>query len=210
MTKIVVGVTGGIGCGMSEVAKRLKILGATVINMDRIGRKVVEEDSSVRAQLKQIFGEQYFEADGSLNRKKLGTLVFSDQKARQALEEIVHPKMIARTKAEIDKKIKVGKHSLIVVDAALIYELGLDDEMEYTVVVKAPLELRINRVRQRDGLSDREINDRISAQIPLKKKLAEADYVISNGKSLIDLDKEVQSLYRWLKLRIKEKKIKDK
>lgn len=203
MKQLIVGITGGIGCGMSEVARRLNDLGAAIVSVDAIGRKVVEKDENVLSQLKEAFGQQYFNADGKLDRKKLGKLVFSDQKAREKLDEIVHPIMIEKTKAQIEEHLKTGKSNLVVVDAALIYELNLDDAMDYTVVVNSSLELRRDRIRIRDGLSTREINNRIHAQMPLEEKIQRADYVVSNVSSLFDLDKKVQSLYRWLKVRIR-------
>lgn len=210
MKKLVIGITGGIGCGISEVTRRLSVLGAEIVNVDAIGRKVVENNEKVQSQLKEAFDQQYFQKDGSLDRKKLGDFVFSDENARKKLDQIVHPLMIAQTKAEIEKLLKSTDTTLVAVDAALIFELGLDEDVNYIVVVDAPLELRKKRIKERDGLSSKEVNNRIQSQMPLEEKKEKADYIITNSGSLIDLDKKVRSLYRWLKVRARVDAAKDK
>lgn len=210
MKKLVIGITGGIGCGISEVTRRLSDLGAEIVNVDAIGRKVVENNEKVQSQLKEAFDQQYFQKDGSLDRKKLGDFVFSDENARKKLDQIVHPLMIAQTKAEIEKLLKSTDTTLVAVDAALIFELGLDEDVNYIVVVDAPLELRKKRIKERDGLSSKEVNNRIQSQMPLEEKKEKADYIITNSGSLIDLDKKVRSLYRWLKVRARVDAAKDK
>jgi len=203
MKQLVVGVTGGIGCGMSSVSRRLADLGGVIVDVDTIGKSVVEEDQAIIEKIKQTFRRSFFESDTKLNRKKLAELVFSDEKAREKLNAIVHPTMIEKTKSAIEERLQDKDNWLVVVDAALIFELGLDDIMDYNVVVDSPLELRIQRIQQRDGLSNREIHNRIQAQMPLENKIQNADYIVANTGSLFDLDKEVQSLFRWLRVRAK-------
>ena len=140
----------------------------------------------------------------------MGDFVFSDENARKKLDQIVHPLMIAQTKAEIEKLLKSTDTTLVAVDAALIFELGLDEDVNYIVVVDAPLELRKKRIKERDGLSSKEVNNRIQSQMPLEEKKEKADYIITNSGSLIDLDKKVRSLYRWLKVRARVDAAKDK
>ena len=117
------------------------------------------------------------------------------------MNQIIHPLMISRTFEAIQNVLEKDKNAMVVVDAALIIELGLDEEMDYIVTVEAPLDVRIERIRQRDNLSKREIEDRINSQLPLHEKINKADYIISNNGNLIELDREVQSLFRWLKVR---------
>ncbi|RMG68274.1 MAG: dephospho-CoA kinase [Calditrichaeota bacterium] len=192
----VIGVTGGTGCGQTTVANLFGELGAKVIHADEIGHRILENDPSVRKELVAAFGKSILNRDGSINRKQLGELVFKDQTKLHKLNAIVHPRMIAEVVEEMEEARQSGKYPLIVIDAALIYELSLEHMFDAIVVVTSRLKDRIRRLRDRDGLSEREIMKRIQSQIPVQEKTRWADYVIRNNGTLEDLRHHVEGVYR--------------
>lgn len=183
MQTILIGLTGGIGCGKTEVAKILEELGARIIDADAIGKQVVEEQPEVLQEIVKVFGSQFLNPDGSLKRKELGNFVFQDEERKKQLNDIVHPHLWKRVLCDIEEA-KKQNFKLIVVDAALVYETGLEKHFQKVIVVSAPLETRIARIRQRDGFTESEIRDRMASQMPLEEKMRRADIVIENDGSL--------------------------
>ncbi len=192
----VIGITGGTGCGQTTVANLFGDLGARVIHADDIGHRILQSDPSVRQELVAAFGKSILNRDGSINRKMLGDLVFKDQTKLYRLNAIVHPHMIAEVVEQLEEARQSGKFPLIVVDAALIYELSLEHMFDAIVVVTARLKERVRRLKERDGLSEREIMKRIQSQIPVQEKARWADYVIRNTGTLEDLRRHVEGVYR--------------
>ncbi len=197
MSSSVVGLTGGIGTGKSTVAKMFAALGATILDADAIGKEVVETDPTVLHELQTEFGENIIDQNGRLKRQELGNRIFGDMKKVERLNEIVHPHLISRLHREEQDALKRGAR-LVIVDAALIYEADLDDHFSHIVVVTAPLHLRLERVRRRDGLTDDQIMQRIQSQIPIEEKEKQADSVIRNDGNLDELEETVRLLYRQL------------
>jgi dephospho-CoA kinase len=197
MENIIVGLTGGIGCGKTEVAKILEELGARIIDADAIGKQVVEEQSEVLQEMVKVFGMQFLNPDGSLKRKELGSFVFQDEKRKRQLNAIVHPYLWKRVLYDIEEA-KKQNFKLIVVDAALIYETGLEKHFQKVIVVSSLLETRIARIRERDGFTETEIRDRIASQMPLEEKVRRADIVIENDGSLERLRKTTSKVFNDL------------
>jgi len=195
---VLVAITGGIGCGQSSVAKFLEEMGAKVINADQMGHKVVNEDPEAKNEIRKHFGNKVFFRNGKLNRKLLGRIVFEDEAKTQLLNKIVHPRMVSRIIDEIEEARDTGKYKVIAIDAALIYEINLEHMFDAVAVVSSRLKNRIDRIVERDGLSEKEILDRISKQIPIEDKVKWADFVINNNSSLEQLKKRSVSLYHKL------------
>ncbi len=204
---LIVAVTGGIGCGQSTVAKFLETQGAKVIDADSIAHAVVDNDESVRREIRRQLGNQYFLSNGRLNRRLLGQAVFEDERKLYNLNQIVHPRMVSRIVEKIESTKNAGNHPVIVIDAALVYEIKIENIFDAVVVVSSRLKERISRVKKRDGLTEKEIRDRISKQIPIQEKVKWADFVVYNNSTLERLEERSKQLYRDLLKKAKKVKI---
>ncbi len=191
MKKRVICLTGGIGAGKSAVADYLGELGAEVIDADLIGRELTSPGSPLLKDIFLAFGPEIRSDDGSLDRKALARMVFSDRKLLGRLNEITHPAIAA----EIEKKISGSTAETICVVAPLLIESGHHDMGDAIWVVDAPLAQRVARVMKRDGGSRREVLMRIRAQAPAWKLKKLADVVIGNGGP--PEDARVQVLRAW-------------
>lgn len=175
---IKVGITGGIGTGKSYVSKIFRTLGIPFYDADKEAKLIMTKSDTVRQALIEAFGaETYFE-DGSLNRKWLSSKVFDDKAELDRLNKIVHPAVI---KDGVDWAAnQTSPYNLK--EAALLYESGSYKTLDFTILVTAPLELRIQRVMQRDQISRQEVLDRMQKQMPEEEKLKYADFVIVNDE----------------------------
>jgi dephospho-CoA kinase len=178
-----VGLTGGIGAGKSTVARLFAAYGAAIIDADALAREVLAPGTNTLREVVAIFGTEVLDARGELDRARLGRIVFADSRAREALEAITHPAIIAAAKERIDTLIRAG-HRQVIYEAALLIESGRDAEMDLLVVVIADDEIRIRRLKERCGMSRSEVLQRFSAQLPQAEKAARADYLIDNSGSL--------------------------
>jgi dephospho-CoA kinase len=203
MSKLVVGLTGILGCGKSTASKILGECGAAIVDMDEAGRWVVENDASVRENIRATFGDSVFDQDGQLLRKKLGRIVFSSKTQLNKLNAIVHPAMLNRVRFLINKEKKSASSHYIIVDAALIYELNFDRECDITVCLTAPLEICLQRAESK-GLTKEQALDRIHSQLPQEEKAARSGYVIHNDSTLKDFQKRLKELHEWLLNKSKE------
>jgi dephospho-CoA kinase len=189
-----IGVTGGIGCGQSTVCKIFEKYGAGVINADLIAKDVVEKNSDVINEIKENFGAGIFNSDGTLNRRELAQIAFSSVENTKKLNSIIHPKVIDTVNFEILKAKESGKFKLVVIDAALIYETKMEKIFDYVVVVSSTMGNRIKRIIHRDGLTEKEIMDRIKAQMPVEKKAEFANFVIENDGTIQELEEKVKEI----------------
>ncbi len=180
MTIRVFGLTGGVASGKSTVAAMVRQLGIDVIDADALAREVVAVGSEGLAEIVRAFGPKVLSPDGSLDRKGLGRLVFSDPKARLELNGIVHPRIGAETKAQV-AQLEAAGVSLACYEAALLVENGLADTFRPLVVVALGPELQRSRLTVRDRIAEQEADERLASQLPLADKVAAADYVIDNA-----------------------------
>lgn len=179
------GLTGGIACGKSTVAGRFRDAGITVIDADQIARQAVAPGTSGLAEIIKHFGTDVLRPDGTLDRAKLGAIVFSDAEKRKIVNRILHPRIAART-MQTGQELASRGEPMACYEAALLVENGAADTFRPLVVVIAPEELQITRIMQRDRLSEEDAKARIAAQMPVKDKAAVADYVIDTGGTMDD------------------------
>lgn len=189
-----IGVTGGIGSGKSTVCALFARRGRVVIYADAIARDLTQHDETVREQIKKAFGPDMYHADGSLQRKRLAEVVFRDPRLRRKLDSIVHPLVFEAIDKAIAALSPAERAPYLLVEAALIYETGMNGRLDYTIVVDAPENVRISRVISRDGCTREEIMIRIKSQMPVEDKLELADFVIDNGGDEKELERRVAFL----------------
>lgn len=197
---LVVGLTGGIGCGKSEVRRRLLNAGFIVLDADTLAKQLAETDPVIITNIKKEFGEGMYDAPGHLQRKALAAIVFNDRKQLEKLNGIIHPRVINTVERQLEAFQQRGE-KIVIVEAALHYEVHWNEAMDVMIVVNAPMATRIARVMQRDGVDETAVRRRMANQLPLEEKAKQADYVIENTGDLAALDVEVARLIEWLKAR---------
>ncbi len=180
-----VGLTGGIATGKSTFAAALRKLGVPVIDADQLARRVVEPGTPALAAIAALF-PGVVGADGRLDRKALGALIFGDEAARRRLEAITHPAIRAATVAET-ARLEAAGEALVFYDTPLLYEAGLDGTMSLVVVVWAPRQAQLRRLAARDRLTVTQAEARLAAQWPIDEKAARADVVVENADESVDL-----------------------
>jgi dephospho-CoA kinase len=190
----VFGLTGGIGSGKSEVAKRLLERGLPVVNADHLARLAVVPGSPGLAEIARYFGSEVVTETGELDRARLAQRVFSDAGARQALDAIVHP-IVRQLAAEHFRAIAERGEPLACYEVPLLYEVGLERTLSPVVVVNSPTPLVRARLRARDGFTDAQIEARIAAQMPLDEKVRRADYVLENDGTLAQLRERADNVF---------------
>ncbi|MTI96217.1 MAG: dephospho-CoA kinase [Firmicutes bacterium] len=177
---VVIGLTGGIACGKSTIAKVLKRLGAVIIDADREGKVVVKKDSPAWREIVAEFGREILNPDGSINRRRLGNKVFGQPEKLKRLNSIVHPRMMDNIRDKIRYYKQKDDVPAIVLDAALLFEAKADDLVDVVWVVTVDRETQINRLMNRDKLDCKLAVQRVEAQMPVEEKIARADAVIDN------------------------------
>jgi dephospho-CoA kinase len=195
---LLVGVTGGIGSGKSAVCREFERLGRMVLSADGIARELTENDGEVREEISTVFGPAVFAADGSLKRKEVADIVFHNRELREKLNAIIHPRVFTRIDTMLSHLPPAARHPYTVIEAALIFESGMDRWLDCTIVVDAPEELRIGRVMKRDGCSREEVLARIASQMSAHRKREKADFVLENNDALSTLASNVAFLDRLL------------
>ncbi len=196
---ILVGLTGGIASGKSTASKIFKDLGAYIIDADVLSREVVEPSKPAWSKIVKRFGKEILNKDNSINRKKLAEIVFNNKKKRELLNSIVHPIVFKRAK-EIEKEIvKKDPDAVIIFDAALLIESGAYKKMDKNIVVYADEDVQIKRLLNRNRFAKDEAVKRIRAQMPLKKKVEFADYIIDGNRTILQVRKDIKRVFERLK-----------
>ncbi|HAX62116.1 MAG TPA: dephospho-CoA kinase [Elusimicrobia bacterium] len=173
----ILGLTGGIASGKTTVLNQFKKLGIKTISCDEIARKVYTR-ANVRKKIKKYFG--------TLNRKKIAKIIFSDFTKRKQLEKILHPAIIKNLKKQLNLLPSTFYLLPVIVDVPLLFETHLEKMFDKIIVVYCKKNQQISRLMKRDKLTKTEAIRRISAQLPLSKKLKLADIIIDNTKNLLD------------------------
>jgi dephospho-CoA kinase len=193
-----VGLTGGIGAGKGEVARRLANYGALVIDADQVAREVVAPGTPGLDEVVAAFGPAVLRPDGSLDRTLLGEIVFSDPALRGKLNAVVHPRVGERMR-EIEET--AGEQDVVVHEIPLLAENGLAGAFDVVVVVDAPRAVQVERLVSIRGLTESHALARMSAQATREERLAVATMVVDNSGSLEDLDERVAELWAELSRR---------
>jgi len=195
---IVAGLTGNIASGKSTVAAFLRRSGALIIDADQIAHDVVAPGQPALEEIRRHFGDDMLTPEGSLNREKLGRMVFEDPDARRRLEAIVHP----RVSAEIDRQmVRIAENhpdAVVIMDIPLLFETGRTEGLTDIIVVDTPEPIQLQRLIQRNGLSPAEAKARMASQMPLKEKVARATMVIDNSGTLAETERQTLAVYRRL------------
>jgi dephospho-CoA kinase len=181
----VIGLTGGIGSGKSTVGAFFKELGATVIDADKVGHRLLEEDETVREQIHALFGAAVFDDSGIVNRKKLAAVVFCHHEKLVALDKIMHPRIIAAVNTEI-AACAAGGIKVVIVEAPLLIEAGWTKEVNEVWLTHAPPDVILRRLINM-GYSKQEAAARIRCQVQHVERLKYAVRVINTNTSLQDL-----------------------
>ena len=193
-----VGLTGGIASGKTTVSKLLIKNGIPVIDSDIIARDLVKPGTEALSEIVVALGADVLALDGSLDRGRVGEVVFGDESSRLALENILHPRIKVEQDRWLDARESEGESSVAVVDAALMIESGGWRRFDLLVVVSCCEEEQLARTLSRGGLSEEAVRARIASQIPLADKVKYADRVVDNSGTLDELTKEVEALVAWL------------
>lgn len=177
-----VGLTGGIGSGKSTVARVFETLQIPIYNSDLRAKWLQEHDDDVKSAIRHVFGNQAYNADGSLNRAKIGSLVFSNKVLLNALNQIIHP-AVAK---DFTNWCTVQTAPYCIKEAAILFESGANKGLDKVITVVAPVEIRLQRVIQRDNTSQEEILKRMANQWNDEQKVNQSDFVINNDdKTLV-------------------------
>ncbi|MDP3063372.1 MAG: dephospho-CoA kinase [Chloroflexota bacterium] len=202
---LVIGLTGGIGTGKSEVSRMLQRLGAVVIDADRVGHEVYRPQTSTWHRVVEAFGEGILAPSGEIDRKKLGSIVFADQRALARLNAIVHPVIREELVGRLEGLRGRGT-PVVVVEAAVLIEAGWDTLMDEVWVTHSREDAAVARVARRNSLSPEEVRRRVRAQLPFEERRMHADVVIENDGDLEALRQKVEALWDS---RVKGRSLKD-
>jgi dephospho-CoA kinase len=194
-----IGLTGGIGSGKSTVARMLAERGAVVVDADQIARELVEPGGAALAELVTEFGPRILQADGSLSRGELASMAFSDPRATERLNAIMHPLIGAEAQRRINDEPEAA---VVVYDMPLLVETGQADLVDVVVVVDVPEAVQLDRAVRLRGLDEADVHRRMNVQASRADRLARADVVIDNAGSLPQTHEQVDQL--WDRLTVSE------
>ncbi|MGI6632790.1 MAG: dephospho-CoA kinase [Bacillota bacterium] len=201
----VIGLTGGIASGKSTVSSMLSELGAVIIDADRLTREVQSPSSGALEEIRTAFGDEVILPDGSLDRRKLAEVVFRDRDALELLGSIIHPRVIARTEELLREMqsaaLEEGRVRIVVVDAPLLLEAGVDRITDEVWVVALCRDEQVRRLMKREGYTRDEALSRIDSQMPLEEKKKRADHIIDNSGSVQETKEQVFTLWQSLERR---------
>ncbi|MEX0765786.1 MAG: dephospho-CoA kinase [bacterium] len=196
----VIGLTGGIATGVSTVAQMFRELGAIVIEADKIARDVVEPGTQTYRKIVETFGPEVLSADGTIDRKRLGQIVFADDSARRRLNRITHSAIRRRIEEEVERLRGSNPDAIVLIDVPLLLDTTGPDtfDMDGVIVVTAAKDAQIERLMRRDTLPEEDAQRRVAAQRPVDEKAEEADWIVRNTGSLEETRRQVASLWRQI------------
>ncbi len=194
---MIIGLTGSIASGKSAVAKMIQSYGLPIVDADVVARQVVEPGSETLKKIAEIFGQEVIAEDGSMDRAKVGNIIFHDESMRKKLNDIIHPAIREEMIRQRDEFISYGEKNVFM-DIPLLFESKLEHFVEKIIVVSVSEEVQLGRLMARNGFTEQEARTRIATQIPVKQKEALADYVINNNGTLEQTALQLQNiLYKW-------------
>lgn len=193
-----IGLTGGIGSGKSTAARRFGELGARVYHADEISRHALDPGAVCYDRVVGAFGTDLLKPDGSIDRKRLGAIVFGSDAKRKTLNDIVHPYVIEEMLSRAERDFLSANTGIAVFEVPLLFESGMNSLMDACIVVFCDQETRIQRVMERDALQREQVEARIRAQMPEEEKVLRANYVLDNNGSEAEFLTQVDALFRKL------------
>jgi len=202
-----VGLTGGIATGKSTVVRMLVKKGARVIDHDALVHTLQEPDRPVWNRIVEAFGRDILDAEGRIDRKKLGALVFGNEERRRSLEGIVHPAVLEEAQRERDRIGREDARAIVLSDIPLLLEVGMQGLFDLILLVYSPPETQIARVMKRNRMTRDEAVARLKAQMPIDEKLTYADLVVRNDGTMRDLEKRVDEVWQELLARERAKRV---
>ena len=198
---IVIGLTGGIATGKSEVARILQGLGAVIIDADQVGHKAYTPHSETWDEVVKAFGSGILQPDGNIDRRKLGAIVFSDPSRLDQLNRIMHPRMAKMVSDRIEN-LRESDPPAVVLEAAVLFEAGWESLVDEVWTTETPVQSAVDRLMARNGLADDDARKRISSQMSAQERAARSQVVVDNSGDLPRLNTLVESLWNS---RVKEK-----
>ena len=191
-----IALTGGIATGKTYVATRMREAGVPIVDADVLAREVVSPGSPALAAIRKRFGPDAVRRDGTMDRVRVGQIVFKDKRARLDLEAIIHPAVIKAIQEFFNSLPK--RTPFAVADIPLVFETGREKEFDAIVVVACPREMQLERLMARNKLSKEDAEKRIAAQLPIEQKVKKATYVINNVGTFDELNAQVDELIKKL------------
>ena len=188
-----IGLTGGIGSGKSTVAEMLRAHGLQVVDADQIARDIMEPGSPVLDDVAAVFGADLIGSDGALDRAGLAARAFASEEQTQKLNAITHPAIRAESARRFSQLERAGEKAAVY-DMPLLIELGMNEDMDMTVVVDVDADERVRRLVAHRGLDENDARNRIERQIPNAQRRAAADEILDNNGTLADLERQVEAL----------------
>ncbi|MEI7589788.1 MAG: dephospho-CoA kinase [Deltaproteobacteria bacterium] len=195
---LIIGLTGGIGSGKSSVAMVLKEKGAHLIDFDKLAHELEMPETAVWFRIVREFGDTILTDDGTIDRQKLGKIVFNDRSKLDKLNSIVHPAIIEKWEETTSAIHKMNNDAIVIGDVPLLFETKLQRLFDAIILVYCSQETQIQRVISRSGLSRDEVTKRLEAQLPIDKKIAMADFIIDNGGTPLGTKNHIDDV--WEKL----------
>lgn len=189
-----IGLTGGIGTGKTTVSEYLKEKGCVIIDADKISKEMTEKGSPALEEIKKSFGEKYISKEGTLERKLLGDLVFNDPEALEKLHAIITKKVEEKIDLILKQLKKQAIDDIVVIDAPLLFECGMESVADENWLITADMQVRIDRVKKRDGLSEKQILDRINNQMSEDEKRGKSRCIIDNSGTVEDLYRHIDKI----------------
>ncbi len=196
---ILVGLTGGMGSGKSLAASYFKELGAYIIHADLLSQQLAAPHQPAWEEIIAEFGSEYLNPDKTLNKSKLAVEVFQNNKKKNALEGILHPRVIAEEQKIYSDRQRIDPEAVVIIDSALLIESQNYKNVAKVIIVQSTQELQIQRVMNRDGESRALVENRLKSQMSLEEKLNYADYVLYNTSGRELLKSQVHRLYSEFK-----------
>lgn len=193
-----IGLTGGIACGKSSVARLLRSQGLTVVDADEVAHQALSPGESSFEQVVHLFGPGILNQEGTIDRKVLGEIVFADKSKLAMLEGIVHPWVRARV-SDLREGLRKKGESLAFYDVPLLFEKRMEDQFNAIVVVACDQNIQLQRLKKRNGFTEAEAQLRLAAQMPLTEKISRASLVVWNNGDLTELAEATQNMLGALK-----------